>query len=131
MDSSLFLEGVVVFILEQGLGKARQNILTKQVLSRGGGVASTVSQRDLTHVIVGDKVKSPRLPQLLKVDAVPDNVTVVRADWLSSCLVAGQRLETTPYQLIAQSEQPIRSSSHEKGKPVKRAPEDFEDEVAS
>ena len=126
MDSSLFLEGVVVFILEQGLGKARRNILTKQVVSRGGGVASTVSQGDLTHVIVGDKVKSPRLPQLLKVDAVPDNITVVRADWLSSCFVAGQQLETTPYQLI---DQPIRSTSHEKGKPVKRAQQDSEDEV--
>ena len=94
-----FLNGVLAVVLEQGLGKARKKILSKQLEANGGGVAMSVKDVRVTHVLVGNTVKYSRLTQLLKVDSIPENVDVVCADWLSACLVAGDKLNSAPYIL--------------------------------
>ena len=97
-----FLKGTVVFILEQGgISKTRKGILVKQVETHGGGVASNPAQRDITHILIGNTVKRwSRLLQLLKLVSIPESVDVVCVDWLSACLVAGHRLDPSPYHLI-------------------------------
>lgn len=94
-----YLKGCVVFIVEQGLGKTRAGILSKQVEVHGGCVVKTTpTLDDLTHIVVSEKMTSlDKVCKILKVSAVPTCVEVVKADWLSACLVAGQRLEAMPY----------------------------------
>lgn len=98
-EDSQFLDGVRAVVVEQGLGKARQRILSKQLVSRGGELASAVTEQNVTHVVVGGISGSlcARLPRLLKVERVPDNVSVVSAEWLSNCLVEGKRVRDEPY----------------------------------
>ena len=100
-EGSQFLDGVRAVVVEQGLGKARQRILSKQLVSRGGELASAVTEQNVTHVVVGGNLCTgaggSRLPRLLKVERVPDNVSVVSAEWLSNCLVEGKRVRDEPY----------------------------------
>ena len=117
MEDRKFLEGVSAFVLEQGLGKARRQILAKQLETHGGGVASNLAEGGVTHVVVGGSVKYSRLTQLLKVDTIPENIHVVYADWLSACLVGGQRLDPTPYLL--RPEQKLSGEKRKSGQPDK------------
>ena len=86
MCSELFLSGINAVILEQGLGKARAQILCKQLENHGGAVEKTLT-KGTTHILVGKTTRLSRLPNLLKVESIPESVLVLRADWLSACLV--------------------------------------------
>ena len=97
-SNSLFT-GIVGLIVEQGLGKGRKRILEKQLEEKGGIVASFLS-KTLTHIIVGPNMKYNRLVSLLKLkDPLPPDVIILTADWLSSSLVAGEKVDHTPYLL--------------------------------
>lgn len=113
-----YLSGVRAVLVEQGIGKARYRILTKQLVSRGGELASTVTEQGVTHVVVGGSLcgRSWRLPQLLKVDKVPDIVSVVSAEWLSSCLVEGRRVGEEAY-LVREVAERLSSPPLKKNKP--------------
>ena len=93
-ESAQFLDGVRAIVIEQGLGKARHRILSKQLAGRGGEVASAVTEPGVTHVIVGGNLctRASRLSHLLKVERIPEGVVVVSAEWLSSCLVEGRKV---------------------------------------
>ena len=86
MSDKRFLSEVSAVILEQGLGKARAKILQKQLENHGGKVEKTLSQ-GTTHILVGKTTRLSRIPNLLKIKAIPEGVLVLRADWLSACLV--------------------------------------------
>ncbi len=102
-----FLSDVHAIVLEQGVGKARAQILRKQLESKGGTAVSTLSEAT-THVLVGNNVRLSRVPSLLKVNSLPDGVLVLRADWLSTCLVKGERVDVTLYSV--KQEESSRSS---------------------
>ena len=89
---------VIAVIIEQGIGKARRQILAKQLEEKGGKLAQKLDDT-VTHIIVSSTTKYSRLPKILKVDHITDNVHVVYADWLSSSLVAGKKLDHTPFLL--------------------------------
>ena len=99
-----YLGGVRALILEKGMGKGCASILRKQLEAHGGSVVSSLepSVTTCTHLLVGKNVRRSRLPILLGVEEVPGDVRVVRADWLSSCLIRGEYvseavpLQTTP-----------------------------------
>ena len=93
--------------MDQGLGKARTQILIKQLQSKGGSVEQSVHS-DVTHILVGNNVRLSRVPHLLKIKSLPDRVLVLRADWLSACLVSGERTGHTQY--IVQPEPSPQSS---------------------
>lgn len=96
MSDPSFFTGVHAIILDQGLGKARAQILGKQLEGKGGQVERTLSRRT-THIVVGSNVRLARVSHLLKVESIPESVTVVRADWLSACLVKGEKIDLAPY----------------------------------
>ena len=89
MSDKRFLSEVSAVILEQGLGKARAQILRKQLENHGGKVEKTLSQ-GTTHILVGKTTRLSRIPNLLKVKSIPEGVLVLRADWLSACLVEAE-----------------------------------------
>lgn len=91
-----FLSDVRAVVLEQGLGKARAQILTKQLQSKGGRADSTLCEAT-THVLLGNNVRLSRVPHLLKAKALPESVKVLRADWLSACLVKGEKVDHASY----------------------------------
>ncbi|XP_028395240.1 DNA polymerase lambda-like [Dendronephthya gigantea] len=93
-----YLRGVQAVIVQQGLGKTRASILSKQ-LARHGGKESSKLNQDTTHILVGNSVKLSRLPALLKVKEISQNTAVVRADWLSSCLKVGKLVDLGPFAL--------------------------------
>ena len=91
-----FLSAVYAIIVEQGLGKARSKILHKQLESKSGTAENSLSHRT-THILVGNNVRLSRVPHLLKIKSLPEGVLVLRADWLSSCLVKGEKVEHSSY----------------------------------
>lgn len=89
MSDKRFLSEVSAVILEQGLGKARAQILQKQLENHGGKVEKKLSQ-GTTHILVGKTTRLSRIPNLLKIKSIPEGVLVLRADWLSACLVEAE-----------------------------------------
>ena len=49
----------------------------------------TLSQ-GTTHILVGKTTRLSRIPNLLKVKSIPEGVLILRADWLSTCLVEAE-----------------------------------------
>lgn len=107
--SKKYLSDVRAIILEQGLGKARTQILAKQLESKGGTTEQRLSGT-VTHILVGNNVKLPRILKSLEVESLPSQVLVLKADWLSHCLMKGQRLDHAPY--VIPSDDPAPLSSH-------------------
>ena len=97
-SSGGFLCDVCAMIVKQGVGKARADILSRQLIAKGGTVCDNLTSA-VTHILVGNNVKLSRVPHLLKVDNVPDDVLVLRADWLSACLVEGHKIGHAQYAL--------------------------------
>ena len=77
-------------IVEQGVGKGRTRLLCKRLKAKGGRVFSSLEPGVATHLLVGNRGRRSRLPDLLWVKEVGSDVRVVRADWLTSCLIAGE-----------------------------------------
>lgn len=102
-----FLHGIRALLLEQGLGKARKSILSKQLEKHGGDSAGTLSD-STTHILVGNNTRLARVPVLLKTASIPETVSVVRADWLSACLTKGQVVSEEPYTLYPESQSPAK-----------------------
>lgn len=96
MSADQFLDGVCAVILEQGLGKGRTRILSRQLEKKGGRVETQFTP-NTTHLLVGNNVRWGRLPVLLGGMEVPKSVRALRADWLSSCLTQGELLREKEY----------------------------------
>ena len=103
-SGSGYLSGVCALVLEQGLGRARAQILCKKLESHGGRSEQRLSE-ETTHVLVGNTVKLARVAPLLKVASLPETVLVLRADWLSTCLVKGSLEHHAPYVVTAEMPQ--------------------------
>ena len=93
-----YLRGVQAVIVQQGLGKTRASILSKQ-LARHGGEESLKLNEDTTHILIGNSVKLSRLPAILKAKKISPSISVVRADWLSACLKVGKLVDLGPFAL--------------------------------
>jgi hypothetical protein len=98
MSGQDYLSEVRAFLLEQGLGKCRRAILTKQLEKHGGETVKAVTD-STTHILVGNNTRLSRIPVLLKADSIPDTVSVLRADWLSACLTKGHLVPEESYQV--------------------------------
>ena len=94
-----FLQDVKSLILEPKLGKARAEILGRQLLCNGGARHDALRATDTTHVLVDNDLTFSQILQHLKISQIPDGILVVRADWLSRCLVAGEKLPTVSYEV--------------------------------
>ena len=106
--SSFTLSDVRAVVVEQGLGKARSGILRRQLEGRGGTVDASVGAAT-THLLVGPRLPLSRLPRLLKMASLPAGVLVLRADWLSRCLVEGRRVNHAPYLIQSESSATVGS----------------------
>ena len=93
-----FLSAIHALLLEQGLGKARVAILAKQLEKNGGKAEKTLSDTT-THILVGNNTRLARVPVLLKIPAIPERVSVLRADWLSACLTQRQLVSEESYRV--------------------------------
>ncbi|XP_062502642.1 DNA polymerase lambda-like [Corticium candelabrum] len=95
-----FLSGVNALILEPKLGKARAEILAKQ-LARNGGKRHDRLQPDTTHVLVDNDVTYSKATSLIgKPEAeISRDLPIVRADWLSSCLTSGTLTDHRPFEI--------------------------------
>ena len=98
-DEKKFLSEVNAVLVDQGLGKARANILTKQLENHGGTATKSLSE-STTHILVGNKTRLTRVPILLKIESIPDRVPVLRADWLSACLAKRQVIPLDSYRVL-------------------------------
>ena len=97
MSADQYLSGVCAVILEKGLGSGRTRILCRRLEANGGRVVTCVTASEVTHLLVGSKVRRSRLPVLLGGCQVPSTVRVVRADWLSSCLTRRELVSEEPF----------------------------------
>ena len=104
---SEFLSEVHALLLEQGLGKARVSILAKQLEKHGGKVIRTLTE-STTHILVGNKTKLGRVPILLKVNSIPETVSVLRADWLSACLTKREVVPENSYRVLPELSPPVK-----------------------
>lgn len=124
-----YLCGVRAVIVEPGMGKGRARILCRQLQVNGGTVEPSVSDTT-THLLVGNNVRRSRLPVLLGITELPSSVRVVRADWLSLCLIRGERLRESEY-VVPETPLPTPSPSSSPQKPPTNSPSTAGREVLS
>lgn len=113
-----FLTGMRVLVIEQKIGRARREILKKQLEKRGGVVVDRFTE-EVTHVIADGSLKYAKIVKLLKSSStcVPDHVQVVQAEWLSACIIAEDLLSTVTYQIRP----PVATSPKRRGQPPTQA----------
>ncbi|KAK7161681.1 hypothetical protein R3I94_004377 [Phoxinus phoxinus] len=92
-------QGVTIYIVPAGIGKARCDIFHRQITQNGGQVESTFSP-SCTHVVVDDSVDCNRALRLLKVERLPSAVQLVKCTWLSSCISEERLLAPEDYSLL-------------------------------
>ncbi len=96
--SDSFLEHCRIHIVQAGIGKARSELFNKQIVNNGGTFESSFCP-SVTHLVVDEKMDFERMCRILKIDAPPPNVKVVRSVWLSSCLKDKECVDTGPYRV--------------------------------
>ncbi|XP_015271424.1 PREDICTED: DNA polymerase lambda [Gekko japonicus] len=94
-----WLEPVVAYVLQAGMGQARAEIFRKQIFHNGGRVCSQLSS-DITHVILDEGMDCDRAFRLLKLAKLPRGLQLVKASWLSTCVAEQKMLSTTGYSLF-------------------------------
>ncbi|KAK9400930.1 DNA polymerase lambda [Crotalus adamanteus] len=94
-----WLEPITAYVLQAGIGQARAEIFCKQIIHNGGHICSQLSS-DVTHVIVDEDMDFDRAFRLLKLKKLPQDLQLVKASWLSSCITVQKILNTTDYRLI-------------------------------
>ncbi|XP_053167172.1 DNA polymerase lambda isoform X3 [Hemicordylus capensis] len=94
-----WLEPIVAYVLQAGMGQARAEIFRKHIIQNGGSICSQLSP-DVTHVIVDEGMECDRAFRLLRLAKLPSGLQLVKASWLSSCIAAQQILSTTGYSLF-------------------------------
>ena len=83
-----FLSGVISYILQAGLGKARSEIFQKQMSKFGAEVLTEWKKDKCTHLIVDEFMDGKRLMRILKIEKPPLSTEVLKASWLSLSLSA-------------------------------------------
>ncbi|XP_061685918.1 DNA polymerase lambda isoform X3 [Syngnathoides biaculeatus] len=91
--------GTSVYILPAGIGNARCQIFQRQVQQNGGQTESSL-YASVTHVVVDDNMDCDRALRLIKLDAMPSGVHLVKCSWLSSCISEKQLLDESSYSLL-------------------------------
>ncbi|XP_061625794.1 DNA polymerase lambda isoform X2 [Phyllopteryx taeniolatus] len=91
--------GTSVYILPAGIGNARCQIFQRQI-QRNGGQTERSLCASVTHVVVDDNMECDRALRLIKVDAMPSGVHLVKCSWLSSCISEKQLLDESSYSLL-------------------------------
>ncbi|KAM3624240.1 uncharacterized protein V6R79_021008 [Siganus canaliculatus] len=122
--------GVTVHILPAGIGNARCQIFQRQIQQNGGKAESSLCP-GVTHVVVDDNMDMERALRLLKVDALPSGVQLVKCTWLSMCISEKQLLDVASYSLLLPKSEPetvdeqikedpqnIKSAAETSGEPV-------------
>ncbi|XP_054840030.1 DNA polymerase lambda isoform X2 [Eublepharis macularius] len=94
-----WLEPVMAYVLQAGMGQARAEIFRKQIIQNGGSVCSQLSS-DVTHVILDEGMDCNRAFRLLKLAKLPPGLQLVKASWLSSCVAEQKMLSTSGYSLF-------------------------------
>ncbi|XP_077205607.1 DNA polymerase lambda isoform X3 [Paroedura picta] len=94
-----WLEPVVAYVLQAGMGQARAEIFRKQIMHNGGRVCSHLSS-DITHVVLDESMDCDRACRLLKLTKLPPGLQLVKASWLSLCVAEQKMLSTTGYSLF-------------------------------
>ena len=130
MSADQYLRGVRAVVLEQGMGKGRARILCRHLKTKGGSVLPGLSDA-ATHILVGNNVRRSRLPVLLGVAEIPSEVHVLRADWLSSCLVHGELVGEEEFCVPLETVSAGSSKDREEGRLLKSGREKREGEATS
>nr|XP_056705494.1 DNA polymerase lambda isoform X2 [Euleptes europaea] len=94
-----WLEPIVAYVLQAGMGQARAEIFRKQIIHNGGSVCSQLSS-DVTHIILDEGMDCDRAFRLLKLAKLPPGLQLVKASWLSSCVAEQKMLSTSGYNLF-------------------------------
>ena len=124
MSTEKFLSGVHAVILGSGyggLGKVRARILSRLLKKYRGEVLSNVSTA-ATHILVGGKnlgknIRRSCLRGPLGCE-IPSGVGVLHGDWLSHCMMEGERVSEGEYEVPLDS----ASSSPCSKEDIKEAP---------
>lgn len=88
-----------MYILPAGIGNARCQIFQRQIQQNGGQTERSLCA-GVTHVVVDDNMECDRALRLIKVDAMPSGVHLVKCQWLSSCISEKQLLDESSYSLL-------------------------------
>ncbi len=107
-----FFEGLTIFVLQAGIGKARCDIFRKQI-QNNGGLFMGMFDKETTHLVVDEKMESDRMCRIMKIDRPPENVIIVKSLWLSACLKEKTNVDPVPFKLKIETPKPKHSKSPE------------------
>ena len=94
-----FLSGVIAYILQAGLGKARSEIFQKQMSKFGAEVLTEWNKDKCTHLIVDELMDGKRLMRILKIEKPPLTTEVLKASWLSLSLSESKQVPTDDHKV--------------------------------
>jgi len=100
-----FFEGLNVFILQAGIGRARTSLFQCKIIEFGGSVSERFGTKGdankPTHLVVDDGMTADRLERILKVTDVSefDEVRTVRSAWLSECIKMQRLIVADDYEI--------------------------------
>ncbi|XP_075468541.1 DNA polymerase lambda isoform X2 [Ascaphus truei] len=94
-----WLGSVSAHILQAGIGRARSEILQKQIIQNGGHVVPHFSCQ-VTHIIVDEGMDCDRAFRLLKLKKLPPGVQLVKSSWLSLCIKEKELVNTAGYRIF-------------------------------
>ncbi|XP_064600493.1 DNA polymerase lambda-like isoform X2 [Liolophura sinensis] len=79
-----FMKDIHVYILPASIEKARMAIFKTQLGKYGATVCEELN-KTCTHLVVDDKMDVDRMIRILKLEAPPTGVFIVKSSWLSTC----------------------------------------------
>ncbi|XP_013421997.1 DNA polymerase lambda isoform X2 [Lingula anatina] len=92
-------KNLTFFILQAGgLTKARCDIFRNQIFKHGGQHEKNRTP-NITHMIIDDKMDYEKLCKILKVEAPPPNVKIVKSMWLSMCIKQKELVPTNGFEV--------------------------------
>ena len=94
-----FFADLVLFILKAGLGKARTDIFSKQVAKCGGKITLSLQAGNVTHLVVDEQMTIDRMCRIMKIKEPPQDVKILKANWISRCLSEEKLVPTEDYEL--------------------------------
>lgn len=107
-----FLNGINIYILEQGIGKTRCNIL-KQQIEKNGGAVDNAPTLSTSYILVDKGMKKEKMMKILKLKKLPvEDNCVIKVDWISSCLVHGKLINPKEFQMFCETPKVSEEESH-------------------
>ena len=89
-----------IFVVQAGIGKSRSELFQKQIQNLGGECCNNFDIKNVTHVVVDEKMDLERLCRILKISLEDMSaMKIVKSLWLSASISHKSFIDTNEYEI--------------------------------